>query len=221
MSLSKANLYLINTECSTLLFSDVKRLYPGLAKILKKGDMLEDISFHDPHILSYNPGGIYFYDGKGELETPDFKSNRHACVPSTFEAITEFHPRYWSSGNARRYQEVNVINIYEKGSQHKFYWHDCEDPYVALSVKKLNLLNLPIRKHEGAHSIFIEHENGKYLILMPTHLDHKFPEDILWVIPAMSFLPMMNGDINVNHTDLHEIADEDNIPYENMLWVWI
>jgi hypothetical protein len=217
MESTKANLYLVNTNQYPLTFEFVKRTLPGLYQALKRGDMIEDIGCQNSKILSYNPTGIYFYDGKSKLELPDLDSKIYACVPSTFKAVTEFPLRYWSCSHRPGVPQVNVIDTFDKGYRHTFYWHDHEDPWVAISVKALGLSDISITKTDGLDYITFEC-GGKYILFMETDMDHVFSEDLLWVLPDMFFLPDFIDGKNYNHNHYHDFADKEGVPYENMMW---
>jgi hypothetical protein len=101
---------------------DLEAKYPGIAKKMKRGDIIENIND-----TGYRSCGSYMYNGEEVIER-NFEYDDYGSPSIEFKLITEFAPGYWDQ--SLNEQMLNTI-AWEKGAETEFYWHDDNTPCVA------------------------------------------------------------------------------------------
>lgn len=106
---------------------DIELVYPGIRKVVKRGDIFEDISIDE----NYRGRAQFFFDGKKTIP-PSTEADYHAGPPKEFEIITEFLPGYWDR------DRVIIDGTFEDSSKSNFNWYN-DSPYTYMDFQKLGI----------------------------------------------------------------------------------
>lgn len=132
--------------------------YPGITKMMKRGDIIEDIS-----VSGYRSQGVFFFDGKKVIDQ-DTSWDDYGSVPIDFKLITEFLPGNWDHSNLK----INAKYVKTSSSldESKFYWHSESVPCTVdleLSGLRAEVKN-NLTTYDSRQCVILEYNKINYLI---------------------------------------------------------
>lgn len=179
---NKAVIHLValDNDGEDIKSSQLKKNYPGIFQMMKRGDIIEDINES-----GYRSQGIWFFDGEGIIYQY-YELDDYGTPPIEFELITEFPPGYWDQEE----EENNLakVNQWYVTGESQFYWHQGS---CVLSPLGQNLNPMILEKiNHHLQNITIKDANFNYIIF--EHL-------------GTLYLLHICGDVNYNQLNTKEI----------------
>ena len=141
-------------ERRSLSIKKLESAYPGLTKMMKRGDIIEDIDQS-----GYRSEGVYLFDGKNVVEQND-EYDDYGSPPEDFKIITEFQPGHWD-------QPLEVNDKYVSGNS-EFYWHS-EDLPCAIDPIESGLrdaIKNNLQRENEEYYVVFTHNKLKYLVYL-------------------------------------------------------
>ena len=138
--MKKAAIFLVKAsedEWGDMVIDDLEKLYPGIIKAMKRGDIIENINES-----GYRSNGIRFFNGEKIIDQ-NTTIDDYGSPPIEFKVISEFSVGYWTYGpygSKEDHKAAYVNNDFEDGES-EFYWH-CDNPSHAIDLKALGIDNL-------------------------------------------------------------------------------